>query len=236
MRPPLAAFFVCGACCRLLQAEGLRWCICQKAVPVRQRRRDGTVRRDRTARLLPAGWQRGQCAAVTTCGFGYACNADRRGSHKGRGYEGWQVGQGIGQAWLCGVAGQTGNEQLLIRDWTADGKGRTVTAAPGPAAVQYGPDGRRGSVPRLTSTATDGEIAPSWPVAGRLRPWGRMRAFVQRNAPLSWPSWSACPWAGCGGWSHWLSSRVPLVRRSLQRLGSAGCLAGAACWWSGTAA
>ena len=30
--------------------------------------------------------------------------------------------------------------------------------------------------------------------------------------------------------------RVPLVRRSLQRLGRADCLAGAACWWSGTAA
>ena len=45
---------------------------------------------------------------------------------------------------------------------------------------------------------------------GQSAPLG-LRAFVQRNAPLSWPSWSACPRAGCGGWSHWLSSRVPLV-------------------------
>ena len=54
-----------------------------------------------------------------------------------------------------------------------------------------------------------------------------LRAFVQRNAPSSWPG-DPCPKAGCGGWSHWLSSRVPLVRQSLQRLGSAGCSCGGA--------
>ena len=61
--------------------------------------------------MLPASWQRGQCAAVTTCVFGYACNADRRDSRKGRAVQRSRLGRKTGRrgCW-CRLAGQTGNE------------------------------------------------------------------------------------------------------------------------------
>lgn len=163
--------------------------------------------------------------------------ADCRGSRKGRGYEGWQVGQGIGRDAVGAACGQAGNEPPC----SDTGPGGSEQGGPsqrrqGRQAFGYGPDSSRESVPRLTRTAADGEMAPSWPVAGRLRPWGSMRAFLQRNAPSSWSSWPSVP----KGRMWWLvtlavqpcAAGVP----SPHRLGRADCLAGAACWWSGTAA
>ena len=111
MRPPLAAFFVCGACCRLFRAGACGSASARGLPPARQGRGDGPLSQgDRAAWLLPAGWQRGQCAAVTTCGVGHACNADCRGSRKGRALQRSRLGKETVGGAIGAACGQAGNE------------------------------------------------------------------------------------------------------------------------------